>query len=592
MRFSVSRVGCFESCRYQFKLRYLDELETLPNYDDPQNALYLGSALHKGIETTVEEGIKLYYDSYPVISDLHINEAMKLAYWIPKVKELLPENAEHEVRIELGEQFIGFIDLLVKNENGTYDIYDFKYSNNVDHYMESPQLHVYKQYFECVTHHKVNKLFFVFVPKVNIRQKKTETVQTFRTRLMEELEKKRVEIREVPYDVKKVIRYFDCIADINACRNFKKNETRLCDWCEFQMYCKEGIDYMLLPSTERRKPESVKRTRIWVYGAPFSGKTTLADRFPTPLMLNTDGNIGYVTAPYLPMKDIVEANGRITTTTLAWEVFKDAVKELAKKQNDFKTIVVDLVEDLYESCRLYMYKQMGISHESDDSFKAWDKVRTEFLSTMRELMNLDYDNIILISHEDTSKDITKRTGDKISSVRPNIAEKVANKLAGMVDVVIRCVVIDGKHLLSFKTDEVVFGGGRLNLKAEEIPNDYDTLMDLIHPERKDDAQPTLFDEPKEETITAYAAPVDNPEDVQKVTAPKELFEAPKKRERKARNAEASKTEAQQKADEKTVEELTGLEESVDCSQDTPPEEAPAPRRRRRRSAESDDNTPF
>lgn len=594
MRYSVSRVGCFNSCPYQFKLRYLDGLETLPNYDDPQNALYLGSALHKGIETTVEEGIKLYFDSYPIISDAHINEALKLAYWIPRVKELLPEHSAHEVEIAYHDSFIGYIDLLSENPDGTFDIYDFKYSNNVEHYMESPQLHVYKDYYEAISGRKVRKLFFVFVPKVAIRQKKTETVQTFRMRLMEELGKKSIQIKEVPYDPDKSDEFMESIRTIEGCREFTKNETRLCDWCEFKQYCQsEGKeDYMILPKAERRSPnERKERTRLWIYGAPFSGKTTLADKFPMPLMLNTDGNADEFTSQSIPMKDVVEVNGRITKTTLAWEVFKAYIEEL-EKGSDFKTIIVDLVEDMYESCRLYMYEQMGITHESDDSFKAWDKVRTEFLSTMRKLMNLDYPNIILISHEDTSKDITKRTGDKISSVRPNIQEKVANKLAGMVDVVIRAIVIDNKHMLSFKSDEVVFGGGRINLHGvTEIPNDYKALMDILHPEMEVSAQPDMIENidkekeaPKQETTTAYVAPVDNPEDVQKVTAPSDLFdtsteEAPKKRERKARSPEE-----QQKANEQTVEKLTGLTEEVDCSQDEA-NEAPAPRRRRRRSAE-------
>lgn len=253
---------------------------------------------------------------------------------------------------------------------------------------------------------------------------------------------------------------------------------------------------MILPKNERRKPESVTKTRLWIYGAPFSGKTTLADKFPEPLMLNTDGNAECVTAPYIRLKDVVEVNGRITNTTLAWEVFKDTIAELAKNQNDFRTIVVDLVEDMYESCRLYMYKQMGITHESDDSFRAWDKVRTEFLSTMRELMNLDYENIILISHEDTSKDITKRSGDKITSIRPNIAEKIANKLAGMVQLVIRCVVIDGKYLLSFKSDEVVFGGGRIKINSDNIPNDYATLSKLINAAEKARAEKAPEEKPE------------------------------------------------------------------------------------------------
>ena len=323
---------------------------------------------------------------------------------------------------------------------------------------------------------------------------------------------------------------------------------------------------MILPKAERRSvSERGKKRRIWVYGAPFSGKTTLADKFPMPLMLNTDGNADEFSSQSIAIKDIVEVDGRITKTTLAWEVFKDTLEKL-EAGSDFKTIVVDLVEDMYESCRLYMYREMGITHESDDSFRAWDKVRTEFLSTMRKLMNLDYDNIILISHEDTSKDITKRTGDKISSVRPNIQEKVANKLAGMVDVVIRCVVIDGKHLLSFKTDEVVFGGGRIKLTVDEIPNDYNALMEAIHGGEVPKARSE--EEENVSTVAVEGEPID--------------LEKPKKRERKARTAEE-----QAKANEETVAELTGLEETVDCFNDTPPEEepTPAPRRRRRRSAE-------
>ena len=221
-----------------------------------------------------------------------------------------------------------------------------------------------------------------------------------------------------------------------------------------------------------------------MYGSPFSGKTTFANKFPDPLMLNTDGNIKFVDAPFIPIRDEVKVTGRMTQRKFAWEVFKEAIAELEKKENDFKTIVVDLLEDTYEYCRLYMYDQMGITHESDDSFRAWDKVRTEFLSTLKRLMNLDYENIILISHEDTSKDITKRGGDKITAIKPNLQEKAANKVAGMVDMVARIIADDNKRILSFKSDEVVFGGGRLSTSVNEIDLDYDTFLEVYEEANK------------------------------------------------------------------------------------------------------------
>jgi hypothetical protein len=234
-----------------------------------------------------------------------------------------------------------------------------------------------------------------------------------------------------------------------------------------------------LPKNERRKQETPSKRTMWLYGAPFSGKTTFADAAPDPLMLNTDGNAVYVTAPYIAIKDEVTAVGRITKRKFAWESFKEVVEELEKGQNTFKTIVIDLVNDAYEMCRLYMYDKLGITHESDDNFRAWDKVRTEFLSTMRRVTNLPYENIILLSHEDATKDLTQKSGAKISSFKPKMADKVADSISGMVGFVGRCYVDDGQHFLSIKSDEVVYGGGRLGINNVVIPLDWNEVIKLF-----------------------------------------------------------------------------------------------------------------
>lgn len=269
----------------------------------------------------------------------------------------------------------------------------------------------------------------------------------------------------------------------------------------------------LLPKNERREVKQFTKKKLWIYAAPFAGKSTLADKFPDPLFLSTDGNVNNITAPYLLIKNTVTTEGRLTKTTLAWETLKDVLAELEKKDNTFKTIVIDLVEDTYEHCRAWCYKQMGIEHESDNSFKAWDFVRKEYLDTMKRIMNLDYENIILISHEDMSKDITKRSGDKITAIRPNITEKISLKLAGMVDIVARIVVEDGKRSISFKSDNVIFGGGRLKLTTTEIPLDYDALMKVyedstetvgnirsVKPQVKEEPIPASVEEVVEEPV--------------------------------------------------------------------------------------------
>lgn len=506
-KLGYSAVSTFDKCPYQYKLRYIDNVEMLDEYE-PADALNIGTALHRGIEVDTSTAIQEYYNSYPVINDLHINEVIKLEAMIPKVKAVIPEG-QHEVFFQYGE-FKGTIDLLVKTKltleekddicfdcdkecdyensgrcpygkyHGYYDIYDFKYSNNIDRYMKSPQLHIYKYFAEKALGIKIRKLYFVFVQKVQIRQKKTETLEQFRLRLKNTLQDAQVQVKEVSYDVNKVMDFMQSQVNILTCKEYIKTPSRLCDWCEYKAYCeKQEVLNMALPSTNRVEVEKASKKKIWIYGAPYSGKTTFADQAPTPLNLNTDGNVKYVTMPRLAIKDDVTTEGRITKRKFAWEIFKEAISDL-EKGSDFETIVVDLLEDTYESCRLYMYDQLGITHESDDSFRAWDKVRTEYLSNIKRLLNLDY-NIILISHEDTSKDLTKKGGDKITAIMPNLNEKASKKIAGMVDLVARLVVDGDKRTLNFKSDEVVFGGGRLQgVKTTEIPLSWDALCEVYN----------------------------------------------------------------------------------------------------------------
>ena len=234
-----------------------------------------------------------------------------------------------------------------------------------------------------------------------------------------------------------------------------------------------------LPKNERRTAATPTKRTMWLYGAPFSGKTTFADSAPDPLMLNTDGNAVYVTAPYVSIQDEVVKNGRMVTRKLAWAVFKEYIEELETGGGGYKTIVIDLVNDTYEMCRLYMFDKLGITHESDDTFRAWDKVRTEYLSTMRKVLHLPYENIILLSHEDSTKDLTKKSGDKVTSIKPKMADKVADSLAGMVGFVGRVYVDDGKHMLSVKSDEVIYGGGRVGISNVVVPLEWDEVIKLF-----------------------------------------------------------------------------------------------------------------
>lgn len=506
---------------------------------EPDNPLILGQTVHTGIEKSLKEAIREYCFSFPIIADEHINEIIKFETVIPLARAAIPPGGQFEVEIK-DDDFHGFIDYLVparteQRLNGenqeipdVFDLYDFKYSNNVSGYKQSGQLHEYKYFFERNNPgKKIRNMYFVFIPKVTIRQKKTETLLEFRERLKEALSGVEVKTVQIGFNPEKVIEFLFGIKAVNEETEFPQEKSYLCRYCEFQEYCEKGNDYMIkLPENKRRNIEAVEKRVLWIYGVPFCGKTTFANSFPDPLMLNTDGNIKFVDAPYIRIKDEVRVEGRQTKRTLAWDVFKDTISELEKKENTFRTIVVDLLEDLYEHCRLYMYQQMGITHESDDSFRAWDKVRGEFLNTLKRLMNLDYENIILISHEDTSKDITRKGGDKITAIKPNLQEKVANKVAGMVDVVARIVADGETRTFSFKSNEVIFGGGRLRVNAKDIPLDVKALFAVYDEANKnaasglaEPAAPAKTGRTGRKRTETPATPADKPQDSPKEEQP-------------------------------------------------------------------------
>lgn len=236
MQVSYSRVGTFNQCPFKYKLLYIDKLKTKFNLD-PTNALVLGTAVHTGIEKRdVIEAIKSYYSNYPSVTPLMIDEAIKLEVLIDKAIKQLPEGI-YELELNT-DDFKGFIDMLVEVEPNVYDLYDFKYSNNINNYLTSGQLHIYKYFFEALNpNKKIRNMFFVFIPKVKLKREEDEDDTSYRERLIAECEKQEIRIEPIEFNYKKVIEF---LLDTKHCvesKDFNKNPSKLCYWCDFKNYC-------------------------------------------------------------------------------------------------------------------------------------------------------------------------------------------------------------------------------------------------------------------------------------------------------------------------------------------------------------------
>jgi hypothetical protein len=264
MKVSYSRIDTYKQCPYKYYLRYVLGLKTKFNLD-PANPLVIGTAIHTGIEKDVVEAIKGYYANYPSATPLMVNEAIKLEVMINKSRKAIPRG-EYELNIT-DDDFTGFIDLLVKVDKKqkifassghvepnsgevmgyekeantaieTYDLYDFKHSNNKEYYLKSGQIHLYKYYFEKLNpNKKIRNLYYAFIPKVKLKQDEYESIEDYRKRLIEECEKQEIDIVKVDYEPNKVINFFIDTKHCIECKEFNKNKTSLCYFCDFKNYC-------------------------------------------------------------------------------------------------------------------------------------------------------------------------------------------------------------------------------------------------------------------------------------------------------------------------------------------------------------------
>lgn len=489
-QYSYSRVSLYNDCPYHFDLRYNKKLTEIPRLD-ADNPLIIGHALHSGIEHDVKTALNEYYNALPVLTDTIIEESMKLEILIPKVKDFLNENFAdcefiHEYKID-HDDYIGYVDLIIKAPDGTCMVMDFKYSNNIKNYLESGQLHIYKDRLEQ-DGFDVKRLAYLFVPKTSIKKKESEDIFHFRKRLEQTVQESKVTLVPIEFDEMEAVYFKNNIRKIKTTKDFsKRNVSGNCFSCNprFRPNYLEAIEnekgeiIMALPKNERREKKIDESPDFWLYADSYVGKSTFVDSVNNVLFLNTDGNTDNTTAPVVAIKDIVTKSGRVTNRKLAWDVFLDTINDLETEANEYEAVALDLVEDIYEHCRVYVFDKNGWEHESDGSYgKGWSKVTTEFNNAMKRLKALGY-QVIYISKEKV-EEITLKGGAKRTTFKPNINDKVANFLTGTVDLTLRAFVnSEDERFLQLAKKQNVFGGGRFDWQVETIPLEMESFVEEL-----------------------------------------------------------------------------------------------------------------
>ena len=112
----------------------------------------------------------------------------------------------------------------------------------------------------------------------------------------------------------------------------------------------------LLPKNE---PTQIDLTpKMFVIGGPaMSGKTFNACKFPNPILINTDGNCSKVTTPSVYLND-----KKYKTYKEKMELLFGVLKELNETTTTYQTIVIDLIEDIFDICEGYVLEKYKVDN--------------------------------------------------------------------------------------------------------------------------------------------------------------------------------------------------------------------------------------
>lgn len=164
--------------------------------------------------------------------------------------------------------------------------------------------------------------------------------------------------------------------------------------------------------------------KLAIYGQPAVGKSVFALGWDNPFFICTDGNYDFLEDFGAKPENHVQVHD--------WNEFKTFIKDF--DFNKYDTLVVDLIEDLYQWCTWDFCKKNHIDDLGDfGGFgKGYNMVANIFIPYIDTIINRSK-NLIILTHEDATPRRTNRGVDYMeyqpsSLLRQKIWERISGKL--------------------------------------------------------------------------------------------------------------------------------------------------------------------
>ena len=229
------------------------------------------------------------------------------------------------------------------------------------------------------------------------------------------------------------------------------------------------------------KPHQVSRDlrgySVFLYGAPKTGKTTIACQFPGALLLAFEK--GYSTI-----------GGVLAQPINSWSEFKKLFvefKDPAVKER-YQTIVIDTADIAYSYCEKYI-----CTRESDAKHyyqnvadipygKGYSMAMDEFDECIRKILQLGY-GLVIISH-DQDKTMKNENGEEYNQIIPTLDKRARLVCERTCDIIGYCREVEDQEghktvrMFMRETSRYV-AGSRFKYTPDSIELSYDNLVKAI-----------------------------------------------------------------------------------------------------------------
>jgi len=179
---------------------------------------------------------------------------------------------------------------------------------------------------------------------------------------------------------------------------------------------------MLLPTQKTPPKPNLADLTVLVYGATKIGKSTWCSNADRAVFLSTEPGLNSLEVFQVPIR--------------SWDELLAACGEIAEGNHEFRTVILDTVDNAYRMCAEHVCRKFKVEHESDLGYgKGFALTNNEFQRVLNKLAFMPC-GLYLISHSQ-EVEIETRTG-KYNKTVPTLPEKARKIVLGLVDMVLYC----------------------------------------------------------------------------------------------------------------------------------------------------------